>query len=76
MYPDTYTVTFEVTDEDGNDIEDATVTFDGEPFAEGHYVIEDVAEGTYGYMVEKDGYFMADGTVDVDADVTISAWAA
>ncbi len=66
-----FTVTFVVEDEEGNAIEDAVVTFDGEEYAAGHYVIDGVEEGTYDYMVEKDGYITDDGTVEVDEDKTV-----
>ncbi len=66
-----FTVTFVVEDEDGNAIEDAVVTFDGVTYDAGHYVIEDLEEGTYDYMVEKDGYITDDGTVEVDEDKTV-----
>ncbi len=69
--PETFTVTFEVADEDGNPIEDAIVTFDGETYVAGHYVIEDVEEGTYNYIVEKAGYFPVEGQVDVVEDKTV-----
>ncbi len=69
--PDTYTVTFDIIDTDGNAITDAIVTFDGETFAQGHYVIEGVEEGTYGYIVEKDGYFPADDEVSVNDDTHV-----
>ncbi len=53
---ETFEVTFDIKDEEGNPIADAIVTFDGHTYDPGHYVIEDVEEGTYDYMVEKEGY--------------------
>lgn len=51
-----YTVTFEVEDEQGNAITDATVTFDGVEMTSAPYVFSYIPEGTYTYSVAKDGY--------------------
>lgn len=69
--PELYTVTFDVTDEEGNPIADAIVTFDGETNAAGDYVFDDIEEGSYVYAVEKEGFYPADGTVEVTEDVTV-----
>ena len=67
-----YTVTFNVVDEEDNPITDAVVTFDGEEYDAGEYTIEDVAPGTYDYMVAKEGYQDATGEVTVvDENVTV-----
>ncbi len=66
-----YTVTFEIEDEDGNDIENAIITFDGETYDPGEYVIEDLEEGTYEYTVEKDGFFTVEDEITVDKDITV-----
>ena len=59
-----YTVTFIVKDEDGDAIEDATITFDNEEID--GYVIENVEVGTYQYTVKKEGYIEESGTVEVE----------
>ena len=69
---DTYTVTFQVQDADGNDITGATITFDGETQEAGNYVIENVLPGTYDYLVSYTDFLDADGQVEVvDEDVTV-----
>ncbi len=68
LYWPTHTVTFHVTDEDGEEITDAVITlgdFVNEP---GEYVFEDVHEGVYYYLVERDGYISEDGHIDVEED--------
>ena len=62
-----YNVTFVVTDEDNNPIEDATIIFDGAELDK--YTIN-VLAGDYPYSVSKEGYIPVDGTVTVeDRDV-------
>ncbi|MGM0573451.1 MAG: choice-of-anchor J domain-containing protein, partial [Bacteroidota bacterium] len=68
---DTYEVTFDVIDEAGDPIPDAIVTLDGVTYDAGQYVIEEVEEGTYAYMVEKEGYHTAEGDVTVEEDTTV-----
>ncbi|MFO8066250.1 MAG: DUF5689 domain-containing protein [Bacteroidales bacterium] len=60
-----YSVTFEVIDESSTPIEDAIITFLGETHPAGTYLFEDVPVGTHPYIVEKDGYFVAEGDVVV-----------
>jgi len=67
----TYTVTFDIKDEEGNDIENAVVTFDGIENPSGDYVFEEVLEGDYEYKVEKDGFYTFEGEVAVDQDITV-----
>ena len=47
-----YTVTFNVVDEQGQPVADATLTFDGKVLAPGEYVLANVPDGTYSYSVE------------------------
>lgn len=65
-----YTVTFLVSDQDGNEIDDATVVFAGIENDPGQYVFEDTFPGIYQYNVSKDGYDSSSGEISVeDADV-------
>ncbi len=68
---ETYTVTFNIEDKDGDQIENAIITFDGEEYEAGEYEIEGLEEGSYEYKVEKEGYFGKEGEVDVDDDITV-----
>ncbi len=65
------TVTFDVEDEWGNEIENAIITFDDEKYEPGKYVFEKIESGTYDYKVEKQEYFPFEGEVVVDDDVTV-----
>jgi len=71
--PELYSVTFEVTDEDEEAIEDADVALNDyeEATDEDGMAAFEVAPGEYDYTVTKDGYEDATGTVAVvDEDVT------
>lgn len=66
-----YTVTFNVVDEQGQPVADATLTFDGKVLAPGEYVLADVPDGTYPYSVEATDGRTAEGEVEVaGSDVT------
>ena len=68
----TYTVSFEVTDTEGQPVEDAVVTFDGQSHPAGEYVFNYVFPGTYSWSVAAEGFFTQSGEVTVaDQDVTI-----
>ncbi len=71
LEPETYTVTFDVKDEQGTPIEDAVITFDGETYPPGHYVFEDLIAGTYDYKVEKEGFYTVEDQVVVVHNVTV-----
>lgn len=47
-----YSVNFEITDQDGNEVKNATITFDGTELAKGKYKVENVPNGTYAYTVK------------------------
>lgn len=68
----TYTVTFHVEDEDGNDIDDASIVlgpFEGGP---GEYVFEGAPAGVHAYEVTATGYHTVTGEVEVvDEDVDV-----
>ncbi len=75
FYPDglpSYTVTFNVIDEDDAPITDAVLTFDSDALAAGTYTIEEVNAGSYSYSVEKAGYFTRTGQVAVTDDITVT----
>jgi hypothetical protein len=70
--PPVFTLTFNVVDPEGDALADAVITLDGVEQPAGQYVFEGLAAGTYDYIVEKQGYFSADGTVVIDdEDVTV-----
>jgi len=66
-----YTVTFDIEDEHGNEVTEATVTFDGEENEPGNYVFENIEDGTFEYKVEKDGYFTKEDEVTIEGDATV-----
>ncbi len=67
----TYTVTFNIEDDNGNNITDAIVTFDGETNDPGDYVFDNVLEGDYDYIVEKEGYITVEEEIAVEEDKTV-----
>ncbi len=67
----TYTVTFDIKDENGIDIENAVVTLGDVENPPGDYVFEDVEEGDYEYKVEKEGYYTVEDDITVDEDLTV-----
>lgn len=65
-----HSVNFEVTDQNGQPVQNATVTFNGQTLKTGVYKVEDVADGTYAYSVSL-GEETVEGSVTVNgADVT------
>lgn len=69
---DTYTLTFDIRDENGAAIEDAIITLDEETFDPGVYVFHDLSPGDYFYAVARDGYEGEEGAANItDADKTI-----
>jgi hypothetical protein len=67
-----YSVTFVIEDEEGNAINDAVITFDGEELQVGEYVVDNVIPGTYDYLVAREGFLNQPGSVTVvDQDVVI-----
>ncbi|MFN2395050.1 MAG: trypsin-like serine protease [Bacteroidales bacterium] len=65
-----YNVTFIITDENTDLVEDAVVTLDGMTNAAGDYFFENILAGTYAYEVEKEGYQTATGSILVEDDMT------
>ncbi len=68
-----YTLTFSVEDMDNDPITDAVITFNGVPFAAGHYTFPGLIADDYTYSVAKPGYSTESGTVSIeDQDIHIS----
>lgn len=65
-----YVVSFFVENEAGEPILNAVITLDDNTNEAGNYVFEYVKPGTHNFMVKKDGYFDAEGQIEViDQDV-------
>ncbi len=71
LQADFHTVTFDVFDNDGNEIIDAIVTFDVFKNNPGDYSFNNIPGGNYQYKVEKDGYKTIEDEVVVDDEVTL-----
>ncbi len=69
--PEMHTVTFDITDDVGNPVTNAIITFDGVTFDAGHYVFEDIEVGTYNYIVGHENYQTEEGSVTVEGDETV-----
>ena len=67
---DMFTVIFDIEDEDGNEIEEAIVTLNGQENDPGDYEFL-VPEGDYDYTVEKEHYVTVEGEITVDDDKTV-----
>lgn len=68
-----YNVTFDVDDDSGNAISDASVDFNSQTYqtsSGGQATIEDVVEGTYDYTVNHPDYESSSGSVTVNEDTT------
>ncbi|HMM10581.1 MAG TPA: T9SS type A sorting domain-containing protein [Bacteroidales bacterium] len=61
----TYTVSFNVLDQNGQPITDAVLDFDGNIFPPGVYVVENVLPGTYNFSFTRTGFTTYYGTVVV-----------
>ena len=69
-----YSVTFNVKDNNGNNINNAILTFNGFSHPAGVYHVGGLEEGTYNYQITKDGYTTVTGVVEViDQNVTVNA---
>lgn len=62
-----HTITFDVKDTDGNPIDDAVITLDGETYEPGVFEFQKT-NGTYEYQVERADYEPASGEIVVDGD--------
>ncbi len=65
MITEAYTVTFYVSDIDGNTIDDAVVELNDKENTPGNFVFENIEPGTYDYTVGATGYFDRNGTITV-----------
>jgi len=66
-----YNVNFVVSNEDGNAVENAVVTFNGTALQAGSYTVADVAPGTYNFSVSAPDYLDFSGQLTVtNQDVT------
>ena len=65
-------ITFEVSDEAGQEITEAVITLNGNQNQAGDYVFDLLEDGVYTYQVEKEGYQTNEGTVDVFDDVVVN----
>lgn len=73
MPPETFTVTFNVSDSSGT-LQGANVTFNGDSKAtdaQGKAVFTGVLVGSRAYTVSKEGYNNSTGNVDVDGDESV-----
>ncbi len=64
-----FTVTFIITDEGNNEIDDAVIVLGEQENSAGDYVFYDVPTGTYYYHVSKDGYVTVEGELTVNEDI-------
>ena len=69
--PDTFTVSFSVTDEFGDHIDDAIITFGSVMNEAGDYVFYDVPEGHYSWMAERLCHLEQQGDIYLMQDVEI-----
>ncbi len=67
----TYTVTFDIIDEDSDPLVDAVVRFSGIENDAGDYIFDDIEAGTHGYLVTNDGYADVPGAEEIEDDTTI-----
>ncbi len=69
----TYTVTFDVSDEEGAAINNAVITLGDMENEAGNYVFEDVAGGYYDYSITMDGFTdVYEENLEVTEDLTVN----
>lgn len=74
LYLNRFSVTFNISDTEGNSINDAIVTFNSVTLNAGVYVINNLLAGTYSYSIAREDYSSFYGqVVVVDSDTTINA---
>ncbi|MCH5243679.1 MAG: T9SS type A sorting domain-containing protein [Lentimicrobiaceae bacterium] len=67
-----YNLTFAVKDAAGNAVSNAVITLNGEKQEAGKYVFEDLTARSYNYIVEKEGFVPARGTLRLVSDTTLA----
>ena len=60
-----YRVTFVISDEWGNEVDNAFITLNGVPFEQGEYIIENLIPGAYSFLVEAAHYQDYTGNFEV-----------
>ena len=68
----TFAVTFDVQNEAGDPVADASITLGDHDNEEGDYAFMDIEYGTYDYTIQAPGYFQEEGTVDIHEDKEIN----
>lgn len=69
--PDLYTISFQITNNYGEEIADAVVVLNEVAYDPGHYVFDEMQPGTYSYLITHDCYPDKDGAITlVDEDVS------
>ena len=63
-----HSVHFNVFDQEGAELHEATITLADQTNESGDYVFPEIINGTYEYTVEKEGYHTVTGTVTVASD--------
>ncbi len=63
-------VTFEIEDENENQIDSAIITLNGKTNQPGDYIFTNIEKGTYDYKIVKKGYFTVEDEVTVEDDNT------
>jgi photosystem II stability/assembly factor-like uncharacterized protein len=67
---DTYTLTFNITKQNGANVSDATITLNGFGYPAGHYVFEGLLPGDYTWKIQRSGYCDEEGSFELSADRT------
>jgi hypothetical protein len=63
---ETYSITFNVMDENGSGLEGALIIINGSEATAGQYFFGDLSAGTYTYVVTKDGFYPVEGDAIID----------
>lgn len=63
-----YSATFVVKDQDNNPVDDAIITFNGTAYEAGVYVFENLAPGSYPFIVNREGYESVEGIVGISVE--------
>ncbi|MFO7874243.1 MAG: T9SS type A sorting domain-containing protein [Bacteroidales bacterium] len=67
-----FTVTFDIQDEQGAPVEDATITLNGIENEAGDYTFNEVESGAYSFTVEADGFLeYTEDNLEVDEDTLV-----